>query len=196
MRHGDDLKALRQAEKNRLEAKPRSKTVVRDLEAHVTFLDQQLAALEAEIEQYIQPRPELKQQPDLLPSIPGVGMSSSSHRLAELGDLRRFENGCQIVALVGLNPQQRRSGKRLNDTAGISRMGCYSLRAVLDMLARVAMRHHPILKAFAERMANNGLTPKQVIVAVMRKLLHLAYGVLKSPQPFDPHYLDKVAVVA
>ncbi|MDX2140899.1 MAG: IS110 family transposase, partial [Chloroflexota bacterium] len=37
---------------------------------------------------------------------------------------------------------------------------------------------------------------KQVIVAVMRKLVHLAYGVLKHQQPFDPHYLDKRLLIA
>jgi transposase len=35
-----------------------------------------------------------------------------------------------------------------------------------------------------------------IIVAAMRKLLHLAYGVLKSGQPFDPHYLDQLAATA
>jgi transposase len=53
----------------------------------------------------------------------------------------------------------------------------------------VAMRHNPILKAFAERLAHNGLKRKQVITAVMRKLLHLASGILKNKEPFHPHYL-------
>ena len=35
------------------------------------------------------------------------------------------------------------------------------------------------------RLAARGLAPKAVIGAAMRKLLHLAYGVLKSGQPFD-----------
>jgi hypothetical protein len=54
----------------------------------------------------------------------------------------------------------------------------------------VAMRHNPILRAFAQRLRAAGHAPKSIIVAVMRKLLHLAYGVLKSGQPFDPHLFD------
>ena len=57
------------------------------------------------------------------------------------------------------------------------------------MPAIVAIRHNPILRVFAERMKGNGLKPKQVIVAVMRKLLHLAYGILKNKEPFNPNYL-------
>jgi len=68
-------------------------------------------------------------------------------------------------------------------------MGRSALRAALYMPALSAMRHNPILRSFAERLTQQGLKPKQVIVAVMRKLLHLAYGVLKNKAPFNPNYL-------
>ena len=118
-----------------------------------------------------------------------MGKTTSFHILAERGDLTRFSDVRQLVALAGLNPQLRRSGTSIHYTAGISRMGRYSLRAALYMPAIVAKRHNPILKVFAERMKSNGLKPKQVIAAVMRKLLHLAYGILKNKEPFNPNYL-------
>ena len=189
VRHLDDLKALRQAEKNRLEAKPSSKTVVRDLQEHVAFLEKQIKKLEKDIDDHLKRYPSLKQQSELLDSIPGIGHTTIAHLLAELGDLTRFSDVRQVVALAGLNPQQRQSGSSVHYTAGISRMGRFSLRAALYMPALVAMRYNPILKVFAERLAKNGLKPKQVIVAVMRKLLHLAYGILKNKEPFNPHYL-------
>lgn len=189
VRHLDDLKAQRQAEKNRLEAQPTSKTVRRNLQDHIRFLDGQIQQLEQAIRDHIDQHPRLKQQRDLLNSIPGIGDTTSFHILAELGDLTRFADVRQVVALAGLNPQLRRSGSSVDYTAGISRMGCYSLRAALYLPAMVAMRHNAILKAFAERMQRNGLKPKQVITAVMRKLLHLAYGVLKNKEPFNPNYL-------
>jgi transposase len=189
VRHLDDLKAQRQAEKNRLEAQPGSKTVVQNLQAHIRFIDEQIQQLEHAIHDHINRHPHLKQQRDLLKSIPGIGDITSLQILAELGDLTRFSDVRQVVALAGLNPQQRRSGTSVHYTAGISRMGRSSLRAALFMPAMVAMRHNPILKAFAERLAHNGLKPKQVITAVMRKLLHLAYGILKNKEPFNPNYL-------
>ena len=189
VRHLDDLKQNRQAEKNRLEANPSSKIVVKDLKAHIKFLDEQIANLQKEIDDFIARHPKLKEQSDLLDSIPGLGQATIAHLLAELGDLTRFTDVRQVVALAGLNPQQRRSGSSMNYTAGISRMGRYSLRAALYMPALVAMRYNPILRLFAERMKNQGLKPKQVIVAVMRKLLHLAYGILKNKEPFNPNYL-------
>jgi transposase len=189
VRHLDDLKAQRQAEKNRLEAQPTSTTVVRHLQAHIRFLEAQIQQLESDIHDHINQHPHLKQQHNLLKSIPGIGDTTSFQILAELGDLTRFSDVRQVVALAGLNPQLRRSGTSIHYTAGISRMGCHSLRAALFMPAMVAMRYNPILKVFAERMKTNGLKPKQIITAVMRKLLHLAYGILKHKEPFNPNYL-------
>lgn len=50
----------------------------------------------------------------------------------------------------------------------------------------VARRHNAALKAFGDRLSCNGLAPKAVIGAVMRKLAHFIYGVIKSGRPFDP----------
>lgn len=193
VRHLDDLKQQRQAQKNRLEAQPRSAIVVRDLHDHLRFLERQITQLEQDIDDHLRKHPRLQQQRELLNSIPGIGNTTSFHILAELGDLTRFDDVRQVVALAGLNPQQRRSGSSVHYTAGISRMGRSSLRAMLYMPALTAMRYNPTLAVFAQRLKQNGLTPKQVIVAVMRKLLHLAYGILKHKQPFNPNYLPACA---
>ena len=52
--------------------------------------------------------------------------------------------------------------------------------------AIVAMRHNPHARALSERLKGRGKRPMQVVGAAMRKLLHLAYGVLKSGRPFGP----------
>ena len=67
------------------------------------------------------------------------------------------------------------------------------LRSVLYFPALVAQRHNPILRVFAERLRAAGKPKLAVIAAVMRKLLHLIYGILKSGQPFDPNFLAQPA---
>ena len=56
------------------------------------------------------------------------------------------------------------------------------------MPAIVAKRRNPILHAFAQRLLDKGLCKMAVITAVMRKLLHLVFGILKSGRPFDPFF--------
>jgi len=53
------------------------------------------------------------------------------------------------------------------------------------MAGLVARRHNAALKTFGDRLSKNGLAPKAVIGAVMRKLAHFIYGVIKSGKPFD-----------
>jgi transposase len=54
------------------------------------------------------------------------------------------------------------------------------------MPAVAAIRCNPILRDFANRLRSSGKHGKQIVAAVMRRLLVLAYGVLKSERPFDP----------
>lgn len=43
---------------------------------------------------------------------------------------------------------------------------------------------HPI-KQFIERLRNKGKRRKVIVTAVMRKILHIIFGVLKSQMPFQ-----------
>ena len=67
----------------------------------------------------------------------------------------------------------------------LSRAGHKALRHALYMPGLVARRHNEALKAFGDRLSQTGLAPKAVIGAVMRKLVHFIYGVIKSGKPFD-----------
>lgn len=195
VRHLDNLKLERQRARNRLEVQTASAAVARQLRSQITFVDKQIAQTEQLIRQHIDQFPDLKQQRDLLKSIPGIGDITACHLMAELGDMRRFDDVREVVAFVGLNPRQHQSGKK-SSTYGISRMGRASLRAALYMPAIVAKHCNPRLKAWAETLKQRGLTGKQIVVAVMRKLVHLAYGVLKSGRAFDPNYCNQMRVAA
>ena len=68
----------------------------------------------------------------------------------------------------------------------ITKIGSVHLRRGLFMPAMTARVFNPLLKTFADRLLENGKKPKQIIIAVMRKLLHQIYGILKSSQPYNP----------
>jgi hypothetical protein len=54
------------------------------------------------------------------------------------------------------------------------------------MPAMNARVFNPLLKEFGDRLRANGKKPKQIIVAIMPKLLHQIFGILKSGQPYTP----------
>lgn len=194
VRRLDDVTQMRVQEKQRLES-VRSAEVERRLREHIDFLSQQIADLKREIQDHIDQHPDLKRQRDLLETIDGIGPSASAHLLAEIRDMMAFENVRQLVAYVGLNPRQRQSGNYQGQVR-ISKTGNAALRAALFMPARAAKRHNPLVRGLVERMEREGHKAKSVTVAVMRKLLHYAYGVLKSGLPFDPEYQQQKAQMA
>lgn len=195
VRHLEDLQQVRQQQVNRLEAT----TVVeirQQLEAHIAFIDQQIGEVKEQIKAHLHRHPDLKQQVTLLTSIPGIGDLTAWRLLAEIQAWQQFDDVRQVVAYVGLDPTRHESGRSVRGSRQISRQGCAALRAALYLPAVVAKKHNPILRSFAQRLESRGKLPKQIVVAVMRKLLHLAYGILRSGRPFDPHHANALAVSA
>jgi transposase len=188
VRHLDDLSEARQMARNHLEDRTLAAPIIAHWHSQVALLEEHIAHTKQAIADLLDQHPDLKQQADLLRSIPGLGDTTIAKLLAECRDVRAFRDVRQLVAFAGLNPRQHVSGSSVHKRPAISRTGSASLRAALFMPAMSAMRHNPVLRAFADRLRSRGLPRKVVVVAVMRKLLHLIYGVLKSGRPFDPHW--------
>ena len=136
--------------------------------------------------------PDLKEQRELLESIPGFGPVTSANFIAEVGDINRFSSASQLAAYVGLTPRKEQSGTSVNKPGRLSKRGNTRLRTAFYMPALAAVRSNPFVIDLATRMEKRGISRMCIIGASMRKLVHLAFGVLKHRQPFDPKYLNNV----
>jgi transposase len=116
--------------------------------------------------------------------------------MAEVPDIARFDSAGQLAAYAGLTPRQHRSGSAIHRPARLVKTGNSRFRTAFFMPALSAMQHNPIAVALAVRLAAKGKNRMTIVGAVMRKLVHLAFGVLKHKQPFDPDYLVNVQVAA
>ena len=138
----------------------------------------------------------MKEQRELLESIPGFGPVTSANFIAEVGDINRFESAKQLAAYAGLTPRRHQSGTSVDKPGRLSKRGNVRLRTSFYMGAMAAIRSNPFVINLATRMEKEGKSRMCIIGAAMRKLVHLAYGVLKHQQPFDPNYLDNVLDIA
>lgn len=184
------LKDMHQQESNRMEAHQASGQIslVQDVRIHLKWLEKQIKELEHNINDHIDRHPDLKHDAELLGSIPGIGDTTIAKVLAYAGDVRRFGSAKALAAFIGVTPRQRLSGTSVKGRTMMSRTGHGELRRALYMPGLVARRHNPVLKIFGDRMSAAGLAPKAVVGAVMRKLAHLIYGVIKSGKPFDASF--------
>lgn len=192
MRRLEDLQGILQQERNRLQAGNLPPSVCQNLQEHIAYLKQRMKEIERQIQALVEEDDELSNIKRLLISISGIGQKTAHLLICEIPFLREFQHVNELVAFCGLNPRQRRSGSSINGKSRLSKIGSSRIRKGLYFPAIVAMKHNPILQVFADRLLKAGKPNLCVIGAVMRKLLHLVFGVLKSGQPFDPNYRHKV----
>lgn len=188
VRYLEALLNMRQQEVNRRQAGVRSETIQDNLNQHIDFLEGQINALKQSIQDHLDQHPGLRQQAELLTSIPGVGDLTAARILSEVPDVSRFEKAGQLAAYAGLTPSLQESGTSVRCRSRLVKTGNGLLRKFLFFPAMVAIRYNPIIVALAQRLRAKGKSEMLIIGAAMRKLLHLCYGVLKSAQAFDPDY--------
>lgn len=181
-----DLKTTRQQESNRLKSIIPCPQAAAFVQQHVDFLDEQIAALEAATRSHTKAVPAFVSQFKLLISIPGIGPLTAMRLIAF--DLLRFEDADAAVAMAGLNPSENRSGTSCQHKTRLSKRGHADIRKALYMPALTALTYNPFVRDLAARLAAKSKHPMVIVGAAMRKLLRLAYGVLKSALPFDPAF--------
>jgi len=185
-RHLENLIETRRQQLNRLEA-ANTKGVVKSLRKLVTYLDAEIERTEKQIVDHIDNHPDLKQQCQLLESIPGIGKRTASKLLSEIEDISRYSSAREVAAYAGLTPKNNRSGTIRGKTR-LSKTGNSRVRKALFLPAMVAKQYNPIVRAFCQRLARNGKSKMQIVGAAMRKLIHIAFGVLKTGKAFDPNH--------
>jgi transposase len=189
LHHIEATKGMIQAERSRLHALevtgPSTVNVQRAVKKHIRFLEKQIDDLTDRLRRIVKKHPDIDENLKLLCSIPGVGEITAHILLAEIGDISRFDGVKQLVAYAGIAPSERQSGTSVRGKVMINKRGSRRLRKALYMPALVATRHNQPVKDLYLRLLEKGKKPLCAIVACMRKLLHIAYGVLKNRKGFD-----------
>lgn len=186
VRRLDALHAMRTQETNRLEAGPLVAAVRTSIETVVATLTAEIETVRQQIRDHLDQHPDLRAQRDLLTSIPGIGEATAAVLIAELFD-KPYRSARQAAAFAGVVPRVCESGT-LRTRGRLVKIGPGRLRKALYFPALTAIRFNPTLRALHTRLRAAGKPPMVIIGAAMRKLIHLAFGVLKSGRPYDSTY--------
>lgn len=151
-------------------------------------LEQEMGNIQLAIDNLVDNNAPVKQQVNNIQTIPGVGKATAVAVLAETPDLSSFNNARELAAYAGLIPKQKVSGTSVRGKTTISKMGSSRLRKALYFPAIVAKNHNPIFFSLSKKLKDKGKPAKVIIVAIMRKLLHIIFGVVKNNMPFSPHF--------
>lgn len=187
LRRLEALEQMRQMEVNRLEAYRHNPPIGDSLKRVIGAIEEEIAQVKQLIREHIDRHPDLKTNERLLLSIPGIGELTAAWLLSEI-TLEQHHTARQAAAHAGVTPQQKRSGSSVRGKTRLSKIGNARLRKKLYMPAIVAKNHNPIIRAFCDRLKERGKHNLEIVGAAMRKLVHIAFGVLKSQKPFDPSF--------
>jgi transposase len=160
--------------------------VLNSVKEDIKHLENQIDALSNHTLTVIEQDTEVKQSYELITGIKGIAKASAISILGEVLVLPAEMTARQWVAHAGLDPREHTSGSSVHKKARLSKAGNRHLRCALFMPALSAIRYIPHVKAFYQHLTDDlGKKKTQAICAVMRKLLHALYGILKNRQAFD-----------
>ena len=125
-------------EKNRLQNSPQS--VHRSMKRMIRFGQQELARINEQIREVIKENEPLRAKAEIIATVKGVGEVTTWTLLAYLSEMTHLSRN-QLVALAGLAPYNRDSGKSRSKRS--IQGGRAKVRKCLYMAARTAVRHKP-----------------------------------------------------
>ncbi|MGP2462869.1 IS110 family transposase [Pantoea ananatis] len=186
LRRRDVLLADAVREENRLEKYQSTDTpadVVSSCIRMAQLLREEVRSIERQVKAHIQASPDLKRDYALLTSIKSVGPQLGMHMLVVLRS-HNFESADQAAAFLGVVPVEKRSGTSVRGRPRMSKIGPPQLRAKLYMSALCGKIHNKRMRTVYEEMCLRGKPKMVAIGALMRKLVHWCYGVLKTGTAF------------
>lgn len=182
----DVLIGMRTKEHNRLQVA--HSALKEKIQHHIDFINGQIDDARQQVLNLILNNQHLAETYSILQSIPGFGSQSVPVLLTLLANPDKFKSRSQITAFVGLSPAERQSGKSVRGRTSISKIGRSEIRKALYMPALVAYSRIKIYRPYVERLKAAGKHPKVIIVALMRKLLLIAYSCVKNRCKFDKNF--------
>jgi len=156
----------------------------------IKSINEQIAAIDAEIEALIAADPVLTRQKELLVSIDGVGDRIAINMIAITGGFTRFQNARQFCSFAGLTPYKYDSGTSVRSKAKISKRSNQTMKALLHMSAVnvVYKMRGGEYKEYFERKTKEGKHVMCVLNVIRAKLVHRMFSVIKRETEYTKQY--------
>ena len=153
-------------------------------------IDEQIAAIDAEIEGIIASDPILTRQKELLKSIDGIGDRIAINMIAITGGFTRFKDARHFCSFAGLTPYKYDSGTSVRSKAKTSKRSNQTMKALLHLAAVSAATHMKDgeYKDYFERKTGEGKHVMCVLNVIRAKLVHRMFAVIRRDTKYTKQY--------
>ena len=156
----------------------------------IKSIDEQIAAIDAEIDSIIAADPVLTRQKELLKSVDGIGDRIAINMIAITGGFTRFKDARHFCSFAGLTPYKYDSGTSVRSKAKISKRANQTMKTLLHLSAlNVATRmKNGEYKDYYERKIKEGKHMMSVINVIRAKLVHRMFSVIRRDELYTKQY--------
>jgi transposase len=158
--------------------------VAESCRAMIARLAEERAGIEAQLQAELMASQDGGERMALLQTIPGVGPAVSMTLMADLPELGSLDRKA-VASLAGLAPHPNQSGTRTGQAHIAGGRPC--VRAALYMAAVSAVRSDNGFKREYQAMRLAGKPAKVALVAIARRIVVAANGMLKEARPWQKH---------
>ena len=150
----------------------------------VRSLQKMLLELEEKMREIINSCEPIKQQQNLLCSIPGVGPQTALYLIIATKSFKTFKNSRQLACYAGVAPFEYSSGSSIKGRTKVNHLADKKMKSLLYMCAMNAKKCDKELSEYYQRKVQEGKPKMLVLNNISCKLLGRAFAVINRDTPF------------
>lgn len=154
----------------------------------IANLENEIDAIEKEIEKIVQSDSDLNDNYKLITSIKGIGPVIANNLIIKTESFKRINTAKKAAAFAGVCPYPNSSGK-MSMKSKTSHMADKKLKSLLFLAAKTAVTHNKEYSLYAERKKLEGKPYFLIMNNVSNKMLRTVYGVIQSRKPYDMNHI-------
>lgn len=164
------------------------KVVIKNCQTTLKALTKDISKVEKEIKLLIEIDTPLKEQFDLIESVPGIGKITALNMIVSTGESQRISEAKKFACYAGVAPFEYTSGTSVRGKTKVSKMANMTLKKLLHMAALSAIQCNEELKIFYQRKVAEGKNKMSVINAVRNKLISRVFACIKHNRMYKKDY--------
>lgn len=159
----------------------------------ISKTEKQIKEIEKKIEHLINQDDQLKKNYELAASVTGVGLIVASNMLVVSGEFKKISDPRKMACHCGVAPFKKQSGTSVKGRAKVSHQADKSMKTLLNLAARSAVKCEGELRDFYLRKINEGKNKMAILNAVRNKIIHRIFACIRDNRKYEKSYTHALA---
>jgi len=154
----------------------------------IQFLKRALKNIEKQMKEIIINQKELKQQFELMKTIPGVGERTATYFIIITKGFTAFDSARKLACYAGVAPFEYSSGSSIRARTKVSHMADKKMKSLLQMCALSAVKYDSQIKEYYIKKQKEGKNKMLVLNNIRSKIISRIFAVINRQSPFINTY--------